>query len=102
MHYAYATLAVVQAFGQEGSELVPGFVAVEAMQVDFILSHPAPTAQVTQDVLGHSLVQVMRFVTTFQPVLQLNAAVQAFMQRSAFIGDVLQRPWRGRAGAVLD
>lgn len=79
MHDPDAALAMVQAFSQKAGEQMPRFIPVQAMQVDFILDHPAPTAQVTQDVLSQSGAQIMRFVTAFQAILQADKAVQAFM-----------------------
>jgi len=102
MNYPHAALAVMQAFGQKGCKLVPGLIAVEAMQVNFILRDPAPSAQIAQDVLSQALPQVLGFIATLQSVLQVNATVEAFMQRRTLIGNVLQGVRRGRASAVLD
>lgn len=102
MYYAYTALAVVQAFGQEGGELVSGFVAVQAVQVDFVLSYPTPAAQVTQHMLRHSLMQIMGLIPAFQSVLQLDAAMQAFMQCCPLVGEVLQRTGRRWATAMLN
>lgn len=102
MDNTYAAFAMVQAFRQKNCERVASFVAIEAVQVNFILRDPAPAAQIAQDALRYALMQVMRFVTTFKPVLQLNAAMQAFVQRCALVGNALQRAWRGWAGSVLD
>lgn len=93
MHDPDATLAMVQAGGEEGGELMPRFVAVQSVQVDFILGHPASPPQIAQYRLGQSMAQVVRFVTAFQPVLQGDRAVQAFMQGGAFVGEMLQ--WTG-------
>ena len=102
MDNTYAAFAMVQACRQKSCERVASFVAIEAVQVNFILRDPAPAAQIAQDALRYTLMQVMRFVTTFKPVLQLNAAMQALVQRRALVGDVLQRTRRGWAGSVLD
>jgi len=88
-----AALAEVQALGQKTGEQMPGLVAVQAMQVDFVLDHPAPAPQIAQDVLGQTVAQVMRLVTAFKAVLQGDETMQAFMQRRTFVGDVLQ--WVG-------
>ena len=102
MHYAHTALAVMQASGQESGEQLASFVAVQSVQVDFILNDPASTPQVAQDILGQACSQVVRFIATFQAILQANVAVQAFMQRGSFVGDMLQRAGRRRASAVLD
>lgn len=102
MHDPDATLAVVQALGQKAGEQMPGFVAIQTVQVDFILDYPAPTAQVAQDVLSQSGAQIMRFVTAFQAILQADMAVQAFMQGGLFIGKMLERAGRRWPFAVLD
>ncbi len=102
MHDPDATFAVVQAFSQEGSEPMPGFIPVQAVQVDFVLNHPASTPQIAQDILGQSAAQIMRLVTTFKPVLQANSAMQAFMQGSLFVGQMLERAGRRWPCAMLD
>lgn len=101
MYYAYTALAVVQAFGQEGGKLVSGLVAVQSVQVNFTLNDPAPAAQITQNVLRQPLMQILRFIPAFQAVLQFDAAMQAFMQCRAFVGDVLKWASRGRNPAML-
>ena len=63
-----------------------GFVAVQAVQVDFVLSYPTPAEQVTQHMLRHSLMQIMGLIPAFQSVLQLDAAMQAFMQCCPLVG----------------
>jgi len=102
MHDPDATLAVMQAFSQKAGEQVPRLIPVQAMQVDFILDHPAPTAQIAQDILGQSGAQIMRFVTAFQAILQADVAVQAFMQGSLFVGKMLEWAGRRRPFAVHD
>jgi len=97
-----ATLAVMQAFGQKSSEPMPGIVAVQAVQVDFILCHPTATSQVAQNALGQPAAQVMRLVTALQSVLQADMAMQAFMQCSLFVGEMLKRAGWRRAGVVLN
>lgn len=101
MYYAYTALAVVQAFGQEGGKLVSGLVAVQSVQVNFTLNDPAPAAQITQNVLRQPLMQILRLIPAFQAVLQFDAAMQAFMQCRAFVGDVLKWASRGRYPAML-
>lgn len=101
MYYAYTALAVVQAFGQEGGKLVSGLVAVQSVQVNFTLNDPAPAAQITQNVLRQPLMQILRLIPAFQAVLQFDAAMQAFMQCRAFVGDVLKWASRGRNPAML-
>ena len=102
MHDAHTALAVMQASGQESGEQLASFVAVQSVQVDFILNDPASTPQVAQDILGQACAQVVRFIATFQAILQANVAVQAFMKRRSFVGNVLQwAGWRW-ASAVLD
>lgn len=100
--HPHATPAVVQAFGQEGSEPMPRFIAVQAVQVDFILDHPAAASQVAQYILGQAGTQMMRFVAAFQAVLQRDPAMQALMQRGLLVGQMLQRLGWWRAGAVLN
>lgn len=101
MYYAYTALAVVQAFGQEGGKPVSGLVAVQSVQVNFTLNDPAPAAQITQNILRQPLMQILRFIPAFQAVLQFDAAMQAFMQCRAFVGDVLKWASRGRNPAML-
>lgn len=102
MHDPDATLAVVQALGQKAGEQMSRFISVQTVQVDFILDYPAPTAQVAQDVLSQSGAQIMRLVTALEAILQADKAVQAFMQGSLFVGQMLERAGRRRPFAVLD
>ncbi|MDD2750820.1 MAG: hypothetical protein PHX24_12145 [Acidithiobacillus sp.] len=67
-----------------------GFVTVEAVQVDFILNHPAPAPQVAQDGLRQPVAHVMRLIAAFETVLQANPAMQALMQRRPFVGKMLK------------
>lgn len=95
MDDAYTAFAIVQATGNEGGEGVACFIAIQAMQVDFILNDPAATAQVAQHTLRQSRSQVTGFITPFQSILQGNRAMQAFVQSCPFIGQMLQgaRGW---------
>lgn len=102
MHDPDATLAVMQAFSQKAGEQMPRFIPIQAMQVDFILDHPASSAQVAQNVLGQSGAQIMQFVTAFQAVLQADKAVQAFMKGGLFVGKMLERAGRRWPFAVLN
>lgn len=95
---AQAALAGVQTFGEEFAEQGARFVAIQAVQIEFILNHPAPAAQVAQDALCHALAQVVGFVAAFEAILQADWGVQAVMECCPFVGQVLQRPrwrWRG-------
>ena len=90
MYDPQATLAVMQAGGEKTGEQLAGLFTVEAVQVDFILNHPAPASQVAQDGLRQPLAHVMRLIAAFETVLQANSAVQAFMQRRPFVGKMLK------------
>jgi len=92
----------MQAFSQESGEQLACFVAVQAMQIDFILNDPAPPSQITQNGLGQTSAQVMRLIATFQAVLQADMAVKTFMQRCSLVGNVLQWAGWGWAGTVLN
>lgn len=97
----HATLAVVQAFGQEGGQLVPGFVPIHAVQVEFGLNDPATAPQVAENADRQAVAQVVRFVAAFQAILQADLAVQAFMQGGPFVSDGLLRSrWRERAAEM--
>lgn len=87
MNDPHAALAVVQAFGQKNGQLVPGFIPIHPMQVEFSLNDPAATPQVTEDAHRQSLAQIVRLVAPFQSVLQADLAMQAFMQGGAFVVD---------------
>lgn len=97
-----AALAAVQAFGQESGQLVPGFVPVQSVQIQFGLDHPATTPQIAQDAGCQSLAQVVWLIATFQPVLQADLAVQAFMQGGTFVVDELLRTGRGCRATEMD
>lgn len=95
MHDPDTTLAVMQAFSQKTGEQLPGFIPVQAVQVDFILNYPASAAQIAQDILGQSGAQIMRLVTALEAILQADVAVQAFVQGGLFVGKMLERAgWR--------
>jgi hypothetical protein len=47
-----AALAVVQASARKTGEQLARFIAVQAMQINFILSHPAAASQVAQYAAG--------------------------------------------------
>ena len=76
---------------------MPGLVAILAVQVDLALDHPAAAAQVAQHGVGEAVAQVIRFVATFEAILQADRTVQAFVQGGALVGDELLRArWRQR------
>ena len=66
MDHPDTTRAAMQRFGQEGGELLPGLVAVEAVQVDFFPGHPASAPEIAEDALGQARAQVMRFIAAFR------------------------------------
>ena len=93
--------AVVQAFGQEAAEQLARFVAIEAVQVQFLLDHPAPAAQVLEDGAGQARAQIVRLVAALQAVLQADRAVQAFVQRRLLVGHELLRARRRQRAAEM-
>ena len=97
VHDAYTTRSMVQAGREKGGQQLAGLFTIQAVQVDFFLHHPATATQIAQHALGQPLAQVMRLIATFQPVLQADLAMQAFMQGGPFIGQMLQGAgwWRG-------
>ena len=52
---AHAAFAVMQAEGEKASQLVSRFITIQAMQIDFALRDPAPSAQIAQHVLGDAV-----------------------------------------------
>ena len=91
MDDAYAAPPPVQAVMQKTGDQLAGLIAVQAMQVDFILDHPAATAQVAQDRLRQAITQVGRLVAAFEAVLQRDWCMQAFMQHRPAVGQRLLR-----------
>ena len=100
MDHAHAALAVVKGFCEKCREQLAGLVSVKAVQVDFSLDDPAAPPQVTQYALRQPAAQVERLVPAFEPVLQVDSAMQAFMKRGLFVSEVLERARGWWAAAV--
>ena len=89
MDDANAAFALVQTGMQEAGNQMACLFTVQAVQIDFILNHPATTAQVAQGGLGQAVAQVDGFITAFEAVLQGDGGVQTFVQDGAMIGEGL-------------
>ena len=102
MNDAHATHSVSERPRKETGQQFAGLLAVEPMQVDLVLDHPAPAPQVAQYAVGEAGAQVARFVAAFEPILKRDWPVQAFVQRRPLVGQVLQRAWRRHRAAEMD
>ncbi len=89
----------MQTFSEEFAEQGARLIAVQTVQVEFILNYPAPATQVTQDALRHTLAQVVRFIAAFEAVLQADGRMQAIVECRPLIGQMLKRPWWRWRGA---
>ena len=96
MDDAHAADAGLDRCGDECRQLQPGFVPVEAVQVDLGLDDPAVAAQIPQHPGRHSRSQIGGFVAALEPVLQADGAVQAFPRAARSSARVL--PGRAAAG----
>ena len=97
-----AAPAGVLAMRQKFTECLTRFVPVHAVQIELILNHPASAPEIAQDAAGQAWAQIIGLVAAFEPVLEADRAVQAFMQCRPFIGQVLQWPGLWRFDAMDD
>jgi hypothetical protein len=83
--HAQAAAALLQGQGDEMGEAAAGFVAGEAVQVEFALHHPAPAAQVGEHPAGQADPQVGGFVAGVEAVFEGQRAFEGLAQHLALV-----------------
>jgi hypothetical protein len=93
MNDTHTAAIMDEAFGEEGGDMMAGFVAVHAVQVEMSLYHPAAAAQIPEYARGHAGLEPGGLIAPFECQIKGISLRKGFIQCGALIFQVLT--WNG-------